>query len=430
MSNAKVRMYRQGLGDCFLVTLPRAAGKSYYIMIDCGVVLGTSNPADLMKAVVDDVVRTTEGHVDLLIATHEHWDHVSGFVQAKDSFSGLHIGELWLAWTEDPDDELGQKIRNDHQAMRFALASAAQRIRFGGDDSDSDLESLLGFFGAAGHGTTADAMEIVKNLCPGRIRFCLPADQPVSPDGVDARLYVLGPPRDEKALRKSNPSSSRQETYGMADVQQTYGDAEAPFDPLIQIPFDSGMQTPFFQEHYWGEASGSEQRDQAWRRIDNSWLEGATEMALQLDSATNNTSLVLAIELGTGDVLLFAGDAQVGNWLSWQNLAWQIDGKTVTGPDLLSRTVLYKTGHHGSHNATLRENGLETMKRLSVALIPVDQKMAIKKHWGKMPLNELESRLNEMTRGRVLRVDRDIPAALAGVVQHDPDKRLFYEVDV
>jgi hypothetical protein len=44
----------------------------------------------------------------------------------------------------------------------------------------------------------------------------------------------------------------------------------------------------------------------------------AGRLALQLDSDTNNTSLVLAFELGkSGRVLLFPGDAQVGNWLSW-----------------------------------------------------------------------------------------------------------------
>src|SRR6266699_2202355 len=68
-----------------------------------------------------------------------------------------------------------------------------------------------------------------------------------------------------------------------------------------------------------------------------------------LDSMTNNTSLVLAIELADGDVLLFAADAQVGNWLSWQDLKWTVGTSPVTGPDLLKRTIFYKVGHHGSH---------------------------------------------------------------------------------
>ena len=135
--------------------------------------------------------------------------------------------------------------------------------------------------------------------------------------------------------------------------------------------------------------------------IPTGWTASAN-LALQLDSATNNTSLVLAIQTEDGRVLLFAADAQVGNWLSWQDLKWQVDGKEVTGPDLLRRTVLYKTGHHGSHNATLQEKGLEQMDTLEVALIPVDHDMAVKKGWGRIPLDTLEKRLDEKTKGRVL----------------------------
>ena len=52
--------------------------------------------------------------------------------------------------------------------------------------------------------------------------------------------------------------------------------------------------------------------------MDGEWLDIATDLALQLDSATNNTSLVLAIErIADGKVLLFPGDAQQGNWRSW-----------------------------------------------------------------------------------------------------------------
>jgi hypothetical protein len=44
-------------------------------------------------------------------------------------------------------------------------------------------------------------------------------------------------------------------------------------------------------------------------------------MALQLDSATNNTSLVIAIELADGAVLIFAADAQWGTGSrGWGNM--------------------------------------------------------------------------------------------------------------
>lgn len=91
-----------------------------------------------------------------------------------------------------------------------------------------------------------------------------------------------------------------------------------------------------------------------WRKIDADWTGSASELAPKLDAHTNNTSLVLAIELAPkGKVLLFPGDAQVGNWLSWDEVKWDGQAKYMTAKDLLERTVLYKVGHHGSHDATL-----------------------------------------------------------------------------
>ena len=99
--SVKVRMYRQGLGDCFLVTLPREGAAPFYLMIDCGVILGTTDAAAKMQNVVKDIIKTTNGHIDLLIATHEHWDHLSGFVQARELFDQLQIDQVWLGWPEN-----------------------------------------------------------------------------------------------------------------------------------------------------------------------------------------------------------------------------------------------------------------------------------------------------------------------------------------
>ena len=100
-----------------------------------------------------------------------------------------------------------------------------------------------------------------------------------------------------------------------------------------------------------------------WRRIDNDWLAAAEQLALNLDSDTNNTCLALAFEWGVpgeGQVLLFPGDAQVGNWLSWRRQQYQAGGRTLTADQLMQHTILYKVGHHASHNATLRRDSTDT----------------------------------------------------------------------
>jgi hypothetical protein len=152
---------------------------------------------------------------------------------------------------------------------------------------------------------------------------------------------------------------------------------------------------------------------------DGAWLGSAEQLALALDSATNNTSLALAIELvESGQVLLFPADAQVGNWLSWHSLRWEEGDQTVTAPDLLARTRFYKVGHHGSHNATLKTKGLEMMPAHGmIAFIPVDGDMAKAKRWFEMPLPHLVEALREHCGEAVIRIDRDLPPDLPGVAQ-------------
>src|SRR5215472_987694 len=87
MNRIKVRMYCQGLGDCFLLTIPGKGGKNYYVLIDCGVVFGTPDASTKMTAIVSDAIRTTNGKIDLLVVTLEHWDHVSGWVQTRDMWN-------------------------------------------------------------------------------------------------------------------------------------------------------------------------------------------------------------------------------------------------------------------------------------------------------------------------------------------------------
>ncbi len=87
--------------------------------------------------------------------------------------------------------------------------------------------------------------------------------------------------------------------------------------------------------------------------------------------------------------------------------------KSVRADDLLARTVLYKVGHHGSHNATLKDDGLEKMThRDLLALVPVNKAMARKKQW-KMPFAPLYQRLKERTRGRVVLADATEPLPAA-----------------
>ena len=420
-ASALVRVYRHGLGDCILVRLRKHDGSYYKILIDCGVAVATPHAKSEMTKVVQDVMEITDKEIDVLALTHQHWDHVSGFIQAEELFDEMKIGEVWVAWTEDANDELAKKLKNERGVALEKLGFCIQKFALAGDSDSS--QGVLGILGVSGSGTdTETAFNKAKALAE-HVRYCHPADQ-VKLDDPDVRIFVLGPPHDENAIRQTLPSKARPETYGLeldgtgvvpCDVISALqdGDGNRPFSDTVTIPIEVAQRLPFFQNHYWGASATNDQ----WRRIDTDWLASSEELALALQSATNNTSLVLAIELPSKEVLLFAADAQVGNWLSWQTLDWDVDGQRVTGQDLLSRTAFYKVGHHGSHNATLREKGLEEMTALHTAIIPVDHKVAVTMGWGNMPFESLLTALDKKTSGRVLRTD--LPKALEGTTVTD-----------
>jgi glyoxylase-like metal-dependent hydrolase (beta-lactamase superfamily II) len=443
-SGVKVRMYRQGLGDCFLLAFATAAGggeRPFYMLIDCGVLLGTQDATDKMRRVAESLRDSTGGRIDVLVATHQHWDHLSGFDQAREVFDQIEFGEVWVGWTEDPADEMATRLRARRRAHLRALGGTARSLRAAGDEGRAGMiEAVLGFFGELGVDGQPSRIERALDYVLGRgkpPRYRVPGEL-VGLPGPTARVYVLGPPRDEALLLRSNPSQRASEVYEKrltlnqeaaffaavlaAEPPQSPQEKELrnlsfPFEEVYRGDLEQAKEDPFFAEHYYGAGKEAEAD---WRQIEEDWLGAADILALQLDSDTNNTSLALAIELSPGGkVLLFPGDAQVGNWLSWHGLQWAKEGDSagfVDAADLLSRTALYKVGHHASHNATLREKGLELMTRPDlVAMIPVDEPMAHRPKGGNpdgwdMPFAPLLERLKTKTRGRVLRADTGAPA--------------------
>ncbi|MFY9824507.1 MAG: hypothetical protein WAM82_24235 [Thermoanaerobaculia bacterium] len=471
----KVRMYRTGLGDCFLLAFPKSptppdSRDVFYLLVDCGVYFKTPEPNNQtrIQAIVQHIAAATGGVLDLLVITHEHWDHVSAFhaSQAQSIFEQkIKLRKLWMAWTENLDNPLAKDLHEGRKAARAALTNALNRMQglksqgLAASTEACDLVgNLLDFFGgpvafgAKKSVQTEEAMLWIKETYgQGKAQFLQPGDGPLALDGVpdsEARVYVLGPPEDPDLIKKYNPSASGDEVYpkalaaaieasffaafgvvpknadalpGSDDVKEAQR-MSLPFDEAYQTPMAQANDNPFFNRYL---------ESDSWRRIDGDWMEAASEFALQLDSATNNTSLAFALEIGppgAGKVLLFPGDAQVGNWLSWfgkvqigkrelgKDMVWTagnggVTGLKITAEDLLHRTVFYKVGHHGSHNATLRDQGLGLMGRFGgtsdlVAFLPVDEHVARDlAHYGEMPLRSLVKDLAIRTGGRVARND-------------------------
>src|SRR6267142_404485 len=125
----RVRTYRHGLGDCHLVSFSKPDKSLFHILIDCGVVDVTPEPEKVMAWLTQDIATETldskkgKPVIDLVIATHQHTDHLSGFRQAKAAFEKMVMKRLWLAWTEDKVK--GKKVK---EQLGRALAAARQAL--------------------------------------------------------------------------------------------------------------------------------------------------------------------------------------------------------------------------------------------------------------------------------------------------------------
>src|SRR5687768_2050193 len=215
----RVRMYRQGLGDCFLLTFGTGTA-TRHVLIDCGT-LGTTTNNNPMADVVAHIRATTNDHLHAVIATHEHKDHLSGFASRKADFGAIQIDRFWVAWTENPADQTAQALKKYNEDLGIAAVMGVEAMRTlasahptsGGDELErlaDRAESVLEFFGEGNDLLAANefaptvhaAMELVRTGFGTREAEYLKPGTLVDVDDwlPGFRVYVLGPPQNDNAI--------------------------------------------------------------------------------------------------------------------------------------------------------------------------------------------------------------------------------------
>lgn len=473
-------MYRHGFGDCFLLRFYGGATLQFKMLIDCGLKLNDKVEGVSLDDVAKDIAKLVHDKtlkkpkIDVLVVTHEHHDHVSGFHPRLALFDKFQFDEIWMAWTENPEDEEAKQINAYLKMGLAALITASKDLKakkkkkkeagfyagmYQGDEMlrmrekfDNTVSDLAEFYGAIGitkaktttsgvkykdlYDISIDTLEafdhIKTKLSKGKsgIKYFEPGkliEKISSLPGI--RMYVLGPPRGT-LLNKENPSAGKKkEVYFSQSSSSMMGfvkgvlngsgykigvDDGRPFSKTSSYTVEQAKHQQWYKNNYFLAR-------EKWREIEDDWLDMAGSLALQMDGDTNNTSLVLAIEMYDEEkVLLFPGDAQVGNWLSWHDYEWEVTKNSkkekVNATTLLNNTVLYKVGHHASHNATLKEKGLELMVHEDlVALVPEKEKQ-----YPGIPYPKLVTRLKDQTKGRIIfSADKKYPAEKALLTKPD-----------
>jgi beta-lactamase superfamily II metal-dependent hydrolase len=389
----RIRMYNVGFGDCFLLSLPaqRSGGTQEisHILIDCG--------GSKLNKVVDDIATVTGRKLAIVIATHAHKDHVCGF---DENFSRFEIGEVWMPWTWNPDDDKAVALQKNQAAIVAGLIRCSQAMPL--DPVALSAVSRL-----------ADNHPIVSLLKSGlgvnaKPRYLKAGDVLVAGDiSEDPKaiavpglsVCILGPPETEEFLRQMDPPPG--EHY----LHLSLGTGE-----------DSEVTKPFGDEWVLSKKELSKFKEalkilpEYEKELQDRVKFSLSDLAFAIDQARNNESIV-ALFTFRGQYLLFPGDAQYGNWRYWL--------EDPQSEETLKKVTFLKVAHHGSVNATPKD-ALENMSDGKFAAM-VSTKNA---YHDTIPCVPLMDRLKEKTKQKVVRSDqitlKDAPEPFpAGFVKGD-----------
>lgn len=358
----RVRMYRIGFGDFFLLTVPTEGGPQH-ILIDCGVHAGNIGTMD---ACVQDLIKETDRKLALVIATHYHADHISGFASNFDDFAQFEVGAVWISNRLDPKNDEAAKlllqIKSVANQLRLGL-----RLRLGlGEDEEPGEKTELGqaqalYMAENALGIQLDAKDReggnekalrlltkgFKNKPP--VYYYQAGDDPVLPDVLKGTLtaQLLGPAPLDSGGMFSGKENSR-EQYLAAAGEEGVPETER-LEPFEAKWKDIANANAYSKDAFRGFRSHAGMEEILHAAQPDVML----AMAEAVDGTLNNQSLVILFTC-QNKKLLFVGDAQWGNWSYWlygKKVKGEDPGISETAKGILGSIDFYKVGHHGSNNA-------------------------------------------------------------------------------
>ena len=359
----RVRMYRVGFGDFFLIIVPTSKGDQH-ILIDCGVFKGTSGTGDLGSIVdaVEDVFQTTKGHLALVIMTHRHADHIAGFSKAP-RFKDFTASMVWMPYWEQFNDQKKDSAHNLLVDIQELAANLAIQFR-GREDADAkealaQLGNATGIedFNAAAtdkkkRGGNALALDILKNQLGSNgdnVRYYSAGDKAELPKELkELKATILGPPPEKAKAFLALMDLKK----GVGQYLDSITDGEDGPSPIQPFANEWVVES----DHY--PQQDSIDYGKIMERVNGAQPDMLATASSKIENFLNNQSLVVLFEFDDKK-LLFAGDAQGGNWEYWlYKTEAPLKDPTDAGDiieaskELLQTIDFYKVGHHGSTNAT------------------------------------------------------------------------------
>jgi hypothetical protein len=345
-SRIRVRMYQVGFGDCFLLSFEyseQLRERDRHMLIDFGSTHLASG-IDL-DDVADSIVEVTRGQLDVLVISHRHNDHISGFGKQSTfkKMKDLNPRLIVRPWTEDPELREDASAPDEQQKFIRSLDTArcvVTKIRSAIGPAALE-DPLLACLYDEADVSQEPAPEAITNIDSWVNREG--AQSIYAHFGMDIGLDqyipgvtcdVLGPPRvdlwpEVARQRDDDPDEFWLSELAAVESVGLLSDAEPARWQSVAAPRGIGPARgllDYLRDHH---------------RLT------LLDLVRRTDHALNNTSLILLITVGDSRRMLFPGDAQIENW---KYLLRDKAGEPFRA--LLSQVDLYKVGHHGSRNAT------------------------------------------------------------------------------
>jgi len=357
-THVRLRVYQAGFGDCLLLTVTYGSalddGRSQrHMLIDFGSrVQRDGGPT--MAQIAGCIAEHCDGHLDIVVATHRHQDHMKGFGDraARKVLDALHPKLVVRPWTDIPEadnadpsfglDEASQGFISMLEGVHAQAAYIDQH--FGLDEGSVARRAkelvALGIKNAAAVATLEEWGRTARTTW---VRAGDELDLAGLMSGV--RVRVLGPPTLSQVPTLTSYAKTSQEYWLMLAAAGELG-------PMIRPETGSSLDEALATL---AEPGGAGAAGWLLRELGDQGRLQALDIVEGFDDVLNNTSLILHVAVGRR-TMLFAGDAQVENWSFTLDHAHGEAGRPLDKglrADLTD-VDLYKVGHHGSRNATPR----------------------------------------------------------------------------
>jgi len=388
----KVTMYNVGFGDSFLLTVSYEDSKKRHVLIDCG---SKSKKEKHMAQVVEQIEKDCEGHLDAVVVTHRHSDHINAFGLAGpgDKLKALNPKLVIQPWTEHPDaDESAlnapsnltqqelkhlNSLKDAQEFVKLLVDNPGQIMASAGPRISRQIERIASL-------SIYNKNAIIKLTEMGEKHEYVHAGVKTGLEELlpGVKITVLGPPN-----LKQSEEIRHQVRWDEDEFWKLYARVASVSSTNISSKKGESQLFPDAQTSAVGKAPSYVK----WviNHLDRAQLHNVQRIVRILDNALNNTSVILLFEVGDM-VLLFPGDAQLE---SWQFVLSKREWK-----EKLSQVSLYKVGHHGSTNATPKSLWQLFKNRDSVHKKLLSLLSTEKGHHSEVPRESLVKALDSQTK--------------------------------